>query len=118
MIKPQAQLCITQTFIAPATDLFTAAGGQGGTTSRGSLGGLGATVAATVFLEQGAIVPIIVVGKGGSGNGTGNFNTPPAGGGGLPAVYTASQSELSIVAGTVSSLQDMLKVDNDVVVCH
>ncbi len=80
--------------------LFTAAGGQGGTTSGGALGGLGATITATVFLEQGAIVPIIVSGQGGSGGG--KFNQTGAGGGGLTAVYTDGENAPSIVAGTVS----------------
>ena len=71
-----------QTFITPATGnyLFTAAGGQGGTTSGGALGGLGATVTATVFLQRGTIVPIIVSGQGGSGGG--RFDQTGAGGGG------------------------------------
>ena len=77
-----------------------AAGGQGGTTSGGALGSLGATITATVFLEQGAIVPIIVSGQGGSGGG--RFNQIGAGGGGLTAVYTDGENAPSIVAGTVS----------------
>ena len=61
-------------------------------------GGQGAIVAATVFLQEGAVVPIIVAGQG--------KNVGPAGegGGGLSAVYTNGVGVLpTIVAGMVMS---------------
>ncbi|CAL8465704.1 g5240 [Coccomyxa elongata] len=89
-----------QTFIAPATGIynFTVAGGQGGTTASGrSVGGLGATVTATVFLQQGTTVTVIVAQQGGPDGGYNN--EPGAGGGGLSAVYTNGQAAATIVAG-------------------
>ena len=90
-------VCLMQTFTAPAAGnyLFIVAGGQGGNSGLGEGGGLGATVEATVFLQAGAIVPIIVAQVGG-------LPTTPggAGGGGLSAVYTDGAGVLpTIVAG-------------------
>ena len=91
-----------QTFTAPAAGdyLFIVADAQGGALpSYGVNSGLGATVEATVFLQQGAIVPIIVAEQGSSGvTNVGN------GGGGLSAVYTNGIGTLpTIVAGTLMS---------------
>ena len=106
----QASLWPSQTFIAPIASnyLFIVAGGQGGGIPfKGFPGGLGATVEATVFLEKGAIVPIIVAGLGtntGSGGG--------AGGGGWSAVYTnGGDVAPTIVAGDVlhHSAQELAK---------
>ncbi len=81
------------------------AGAQGGTTSGGSLGGLGATINATVCLQQGANIIIIVGSQGDSG---GFFlNETAAGGGGLSAVYTKDLNAPTIVAGTLFSSSDM-----------
>ena len=108
-VKLKLDVCPMQTFIAPATGnyLFTVAGGQGGTHTL-AIGGLGATVSATVSLLQGDIVPIIVAGQGSPG-GTFGPNQPGAGGGGgLSAVYTnVPISAPTIVAGMVPSLSDM-----------
>ncbi len=92
------------TFTVPATGnyLFQVAGAQGGTTTGGSLGGLGAMVNATVCLQQGANVTIIVAGQGSSGGNRNNQHG--AGGGGLSAIYTNSQSAPVIVAGTLFAL--------------
>lgn len=97
-----------QTFIAPATGnyIFQVAGAQGGTTSGGSLGGLGATVNATICLQQGANVSIIVASQGrrypAVTGPNGNYeNQVGAGGGGLSAVYTNGEDATTIVAGTL-----------------
>lgn len=91
-----------QTFTALSSGnyFFKVAGGQGGTTSGGSPGGLGATVTATASLQQGVPVTIIVAGQGDSGGN--RSDTPGAGGGGLSAVYTNGQAAPTIVAGTLS----------------
>ena len=106
-VKLKLDVCPMQTFIAPATGnyRFEVAGGQGGSAS-GTVGGLGATVIATVSLLQGANVPIIVAGQ---GSPAGSFaQQPGAGGGGLSAVYTNGPSApATIVAGTVPSLSYM-----------
>lgn len=73
------------------------ASAQGGTTSGGSLGGLGAIVNATAVLQQGANVSIIVASQGSSGGS--QSNQPGAGGGGLSAVYTNGSNAPTIVAG-------------------
>lgn len=69
------------------------------------MGGLGATVTATVFLQQGAPVTVIVAGQGGTDGGYNN--EPGAGGGGLSAVYTAGPIAPTIVAGARSFLSDI-----------
>ena len=91
-------LCLLQTFTAPAAGnfLFVVAGGQAGNSGNGFQGGLGATVQATVFLQSGAVVPIIVAAAGSTPTYLGG-----AGGGGLSAVYTNGAVVLpTIVAGT------------------
>ena len=98
-------MCPTQLFTAPiaGTYLFTVAGAQGGTPAGGTFdppgspGGLGATVTATVFLQRGATVPIIVAGQGATGDPF--FSQEGAGGGGLSAVYTDGGNIPTIVAG-------------------
>ncbi len=106
--EAQTHVCLLQTYTAPATGnyLFTVAGGQGGTTTGGSLGGLGATVTATVFLQQLATVTIIVGGQGSSG-GNGGPNQPGAGGGGVSAVYTNGPNAPTIVAGIYDLFKDV-----------
>lgn len=70
----------------------------GGSPPFQSNGGRGATVEATVFLQQGVVVPIIV-----GGQGT-NPQAGSEGGGGLSAVYTNIAGALpTIVAGMVMS---------------
>ena len=94
-----------QTFTAPATGtyVFTVAGGQGGS-SPAAVGGLGATVIATVFLNSGATVPIVVAGQGVNSNDQLYSNQDGSGGGGLSAVYTADTTLPTIVAGMLSAL--------------
>ncbi len=91
---------ILQTFYAPVAGnyLFIAAGGQGGSNNGlAVVGGLGATVEATVFLESGAVVPIIVAAQGGAAL---TDSLGGAGGGGLSAVYINGANALpTIVAG-------------------
>ena len=93
---------LAQTFIAPTAGnyLFIVAGAQGGTIPFFNVpGGLGATVEATVFLQQGAVVPIIVAGQGATVGPNGD-----SGGGGLSAVYTNGVGALpTIVAGMATS---------------
>ena len=92
-----------QTFTAPTAGnyLFIVGGGQGGSATPAAFpGGLGATVEATVFLQAGAVVPVIVAAQGGAAQGSGG-----SGGGGLSAVYTAGAGNLpTIVAGLALSL--------------
>ena len=87
-----------QTFTVPASGnyLFVVAGAQGGTLPPpyNDPGGQGATVEATVFLQEGATVPIIVAGQGKSPS------SGSEGGGGLSAVYTNGVGVFpTIVAG-------------------
>ena len=95
-------LCPMQIFTAPAAGnyLFIVAGGQGGNDGSNAYphqGGLGATIQATVFLQSGAVVPIVVAGGGSNPAYLGG-----GGGGGLSAVYTNGAGVLpTIVAGTV-----------------
>ncbi len=75
--------------------LFIVAGGSGGNSGVGFVGGKGATVEATAFLQAGAIVPIIV-----ASGGSVPQNPAGAGGGGLSAVYTNGAGVLpTIIAG-------------------
>ncbi len=95
-----------QTFTAPTTGnyLFTVAGGQGGGSPLAA-GGLGATVTATVFLNAGATIPIIVAGQGGNSDDRLYSGQDGSGGGGLSAVYTAGAATPTIVAGMLLILR-------------
>ena len=89
-----------QTFTAPVAGnyLFIVAGGGGGGSVDGqfgySVGGLGAKVEATVFLQLDAVVPIVVAEQGSNGT-----SLCGGGGGGLSAVYTNGTTAPTIVAG-------------------
>ena len=99
-----------QTFTAPVagTFLFTVAGGQGGGLQRGArpiltVGGQGATVEATVCLQYGATVPIVVAGQGGLAD----DDLEGGGGGGFSAVCTnGDNTSPTIVAGRVLAQHD------------
>lgn len=70
-------------------------GGKGGNSGNGNAGGQDATVEATVFLQAGAVVPIIVGAQGGT-----SIYVAGGGGGGLSAVYINGANALpTIVAG-------------------
>ena len=100
-----------QNLTAPVagTYLFTVAGAQGGL--RGGripvAGGLGAVVTAAVYLEAGAVVPIVVAGIGNS-NPTQFAIQAGQGGGGLSAVYTDGTTLPTIVAGVLVKYSSLL----------